>query len=73
MSEYYCVDRFKGEYAVIEGPDEKMVDIKISELPVGLKEGDCLKKVEGKWIIDEEEKNRRIERIKDLLSNIKKD
>jgi hypothetical protein len=42
MSEYYCVDRIEGEYAVIECPDKNMIYIKIISLPNEIKEGDCL-------------------------------
>jgi hypothetical protein len=42
MSEYYCVDRIEGEYAVIECPDKNMINIKIISLPNEIKEGDCL-------------------------------
>jgi hypothetical protein len=47
-----------------------MIDIKIIDLPDGTKEGDCLKRIKGKWIIDEEEKNRRRRRIQKLLNQI---
>jgi hypothetical protein len=71
-SEYYCVDRIEGEYAVIECPNGKMIDVKTEELPTGIKEGDCIKRINGKWFIDEEEKNRRLIKIKNLLNRIKK-
>ena len=71
MTKYYCIDRIEGEYAVIECPNRKMIDVSISELPENIKEGDCLKKVEGRWIIDNEERERRIKKMKDLLNRIK--
>ena len=71
MNKYYCIDRIEGEYAVIECPNRKMIDVSISELPENIKEGDCLKKVEGRWIIDNEERERRIKKMKDLLNRIK--
>ena len=71
MSEYYCVDRIEGEYAVIECPNQKMIDIKCISLPNGIKEGDCLKKINGGWHIDNDEKNKRIKRIQELLNRIK--
>ena len=71
MTKYYCIDRIEGEYAVIECPNRKMIDVSISELPENIKEGDCLKKVEGRSIIDNEERERRIKKMKDLLNRIK--
>lgn len=71
MCEYYCVDRIEGEYAVVECPDENMIDIKVSELPKQIKEGDCLKKIDGQWIIDYEEKERRLKKIRELFNRIK--
>jgi len=71
MSGYYCVDRIEGEYAVIECPNGNMIDIKCISLPSEIKEGDCLKIVNGEWHIDNDEKNKRIKRIQELLNRIK--
>lgn len=71
MSEYYCVDRIEGEYAVIEYPNRNMINIKTILLPSKIKEGDCLKRINGEWHIDNNEKNKRIKRIQELLNRIK--
>ena len=71
MNEFYCVDRIEGNYVVIESLNGRMIDIKIKDLPEEIKEGDCLKKIEGKWIIDNEEKQKRLNRIKKLLNRMK--
>ena len=70
-TKFYCIDRIEGEYAVIEKPNGKMMNIKLENLPEQIKEGDCLKKVNDKWIIDEQEKNKRLSRIQNLLNRMK--
>ena len=51
--QFYCIDRIEEEYAIIEKPDGKMINIKTENLPKEIKEGDCLKKINNIWIIDE--------------------
>ena len=31
--QFYCIDRIEGEYAIIEKPDGKMINIKTENLP----------------------------------------
>ena len=74
-NEYYCIDRIEdvedGNIAVVECPDLEFRDIPVSELPRGVKEGDCLKKnTNGEWIIDDEEKKRRLKRINAKLKKL---
>lgn len=70
-TQFYCVDRIEGDYAVIEKPNCKIINIKLENLPEHIKEGDCLKKINGKWIIDEQEKNKRLTRMQNLLNRLK--
>ena len=71
--EYYCIDRIEdGNIAVVECPDSNFIDIHVSELPRGVKDGDCLKKVNGEWIIDDEERQRRFKRINAKLKKLMK-
>ena len=48
------IDRMEGNYAICEKEDRTMVNIKIQELPKEAKEGDCIKRIQGKYVIDEE-------------------
>ena len=59
MSEYYYIDRIEGEYAVNEWSNKKLINIKWISLPNEIKEGDCLKRINGKSYIDNDEKNKR--------------
>lgn len=59
------IDRFEGNYAVVELPDMTMVDMPISLVPEGAKEGDVLV-IE----IDTNETRERKERIQKLMDDL---
>ncbi|HBW34506.1 DUF3006 domain-containing protein [Desulfosporosinus sp. BICA1-9] len=52
------IDRFEGDYAVIEFEGKTMVDILKRDLPAGLKEGDVIQCTEGAYVIDKLETDR---------------
>ena len=52
------IDRFEGDYAVVEFEGRKMVDIHKKDLPAGLKEGDVIRGVDGAYVFDEVETER---------------
>ena len=52
------IDRFEGDYAVVEFEGRKMVDIHKSDLPAGLKEGDAIQCTDGVYVFDELETKR---------------
>lgn len=52
------IDRFEGDYAVVEFEDRKMVDIHKRDLPTGLKEGDAIRGTNGVYVYDEVETER---------------
>jgi len=59
------IDRFEGEFAVVELSDKTFINIPLSELPKGSKEGDVLK-----LGIDKKETEDRKDRIKDLMDDL---
>ncbi|OKP84345.1 pyruvate kinase [Paenibacillus helianthi] len=63
------IDRFEGEYAVIEF-DGKTEDILKSELPAEVKTGDTLIFEDGKVIIDTEDTDSRKEEIDSLMDEL---
>jgi hypothetical protein len=64
------IDRFEGDFAVLEKPDRTMMNIKRSQLPAGAKEGDILN-IEGDTItIDAAETTKRKKEIKDLMKEL---
>ena len=71
-TKFYWVDRIEGEYTVIEKANSKMMNKKLENMPKQIKEGDGLIKINDKWIIDKQEKNRRLSRIQNLLNRMKK-
>ena len=54
----YAVDRIEGRLAVLEGPDGRL-EVELAQLPDGIREGDCLRSVDGVWCPDPEETARR--------------
>ncbi len=68
---FYSVSRIEGDIAVIENPDRSFSQLNISDLPVGVKEGNILKKDEnGNFVIDKDEEKLRKERLLKLQDKI---
>lgn len=59
------IDRFEGEYAIVELPDRSTVDMPKRLVPEGAKEGDVLS-IE----IDKDETVKRREQIKKLMDEL---
>lgn len=59
------IDRFEGNYAVVELEDKRVCNMPVELLPKGAKEGSVLK-IE----IDTEETNNQKERIKKLMDEL---
>jgi len=49
------IDRFEGDYAVVEFTGRRMVEIHKRDLPAGLKEGDAIRCDDGIYVFDEVE------------------
>lgn len=61
---YYSVDRIINDAAVCEGEDMSMVNIPLSKLPSGVKEGSIVVEANGEYILDlEKEKEIRQKNI----------
>lgn len=60
----YTVDRIEdGGIARLEREDLVFIDVKLSELPEGTAQGDCLVEHDGEWRLDPEETALRRARI----------
>lgn len=57
------IDRFEGEYAVVELEGQTMKNIKKELLPEGVKESTAIRFIQGEWQIDDG-------RTKDLKAEI---
>ena len=65
----YIIDRFEGDFAVVEHDDE-MLNIKRTDLPENVKSGDVLIQRDERFVIDDEqtaERRREIQRLQDEL------
>ena len=63
------VDRIEGEIAVVLfGDYEDKMDIPLADLPVGVKEGSCLKVC---FELDDDEESTRRKRIEERLNRLK--
>lgn len=60
------IDRFEGEFAVVEGEDQVMINIPRHALPKEVKEGDALVQINGEYRIDQVETDKRRIRIEEL-------
>ena len=61
--EYLSVDRIENDTAVCERDDMSVVELALSALPQGTKEGSVLKVENGIYSLDETEEKRRRKRI----------
>lgn len=64
----WIIDRIENNIAVCELENGELLDVKISALPKGIKEGDVIK-----LSVDETEANERKERIDKLMNSLFKD
>ena len=64
--EYLSVDRIENDTAVCERDDMSVVELALSALPQGTKEGSVLKVENGTYFLDENEEKRRRKRILEL-------
>lgn len=67
----YSVDRFEGEYAILEDRKTKeMKQVRRDMLPQNIEEGSILQCVNDKYINNEELTNQERERIKDKMNKL---
>ena len=68
----YTLDRFEGNFAVLENRNTKeMTDIPISNIPSNAKEGDILKLSNGSYVVDYEETRTVSDKISKKMNNLK--
>ena len=64
------IDRFEGDYAVVEFTGRRMVEIHKRDLPAGLKEGDAIRGADGGYVFDEVETKRLKKETKGLFDKL---
>jgi hypothetical protein len=67
---HLIIDRIEGGFAVCEKDDKEMVNIPLSDLPHGAKQGCVISIIDGSYVIDLEETKRRQEAIQDRFSKL---
>ena len=69
--EEFSIDRFEGDIAVLENRKTgKIEEIEKNKLPNGIKEGDILQKINGKYNIDKVKTQEVKNNIKDKMNKI---
>lgn len=67
----YTVERFEENIVVLEDrKTQKMLNIEKNKLPNKIKEGDIIKKINGKFLKDEEKTEEVLERIKNKMDDL---
>ena len=64
------IDRFEGDFAVVEVDGKKMRDIPKQDIPQSAKEGDVLKLVSGKYEVDFEETKRLRVEVEQMMKDM---
>ena len=71
MTEFVTIDRFEGDWAVLERADLSTVAVTRSQLPAEAREGEVLRlNPDGSFEMDTEETQRRRERILHLQNSL---
>jgi len=74
MPEFVVIDRFEGDWAVLERADLSIVTVALAAVPPGTREGEVLRlDGDGSLHPDAEETQRRRERILDLQDSLFED
>lgn len=66
----YIIDRFEGDYAVVEDENKLMMDVHLKDLPKEVKEGDVLVKIGESYSVDLGETERRKKTIEELVDDL---
>ena len=71
MGEILVVDRIEGDFAVCENRSNGVIiNIQLSKLPSGVKEGTIIRYFDGKYCLDSREQENIESRIKDKMDDL---
>lgn len=69
--EEFTIDRFEEDVAVLENrKTQEIINLKKEELPEGVKAGDILKKINGKFLVDKVETRKVENRIEQKMNHL---
>lgn len=66
----YIIDRIEGNIAICENENGNFLEIDILSLPDNIKEGDCVKFENSKYILDEKYAEERRKNIRKKMNNL---
>lgn len=66
----YILDRFEGDFALLEGPDGATQPLPLEQLPGPLREGDCLVWDGAAWRVDKGATQARRDRINARMNRL---
>lgn len=70
----YAVDRIENDIVVLENiKNKEIINVRLELLPKNLKEGDVLKFNNNKYFLDNNEKQARLNRIREKMEILKED
>lgn len=70
----FVVDRIEEDIAVLENiEDKQIVNVRLELLPKNVKESDVLKYNDNKYFLDNNEKQARLDRIREKMQMLKED
>ena len=67
---FYAIDKITNEIAMLQGDDMSTLQLPVSALPEGAKEGDVLQESEGVFLPAPEETSRRRAKIENMLAHL---
>ena len=68
---WYAVDRFEGEWAVLQDDEGQSHPVERSRLPQDIRQGDVLRQTDKGFVPDPEETARRRERVRRLEERLR--
>lgn len=66
----YIIDRFEGNYVILEDENKQMHQVEREKVPLDAKEGDCIKSEQEGYALDLDASRLRRERIKKLMNDL---
>ncbi|MBE6048480.1 MAG: DUF3006 domain-containing protein [Clostridium sp.] len=70
MDKLYIIDRFEGNYIILETPDGNMINVSKNEVIGKVNEGDCLIYKDNYFLLDEEKTKIRRQQIAEKMKGM---
>lgn len=69
----FAVDKIENDIVILENvSDNSILEVNVKNLPEGIKECDIIRLENNKYVLDNNEKNERLRRIKLKMKSLKK-